>query len=540
LLQLILARYAHIRPEERDSRPLTLVLLGTGIALLWAVHPIQLTSVLYVVQRMVGLSALFTLLGLISYLKGRQRQLNGQRGGVWLMLAGPLGFGVLGVLSKENAALLPGFIVVLEFTLFADEKPWRSWERLSVKFRRALIGALALVLIAVTGYAVNYALPGYSVRDYTMVERLLTETRVLFFYLSLILLPRISQFSLHHEFDVSTTLLTPWTTLPSLLGLIAMFAVGITARKRFPLISLGILWFFVAHALESTIFNLELVHEHRNYLASLGILLTAAQLIVVIGRRFFPRLPWILLPSLVLLFAVTTLLRSQHWSNTTSLAVHEAGYRPDSAYAQTDLGFALAGRGQAQGSIQAMRRAAELNPGDPSPLINMHMLAALMNVTLDPHDQEETLRRLSRISHVTANTSRALQSVNACLLSKCSVLAPHMEQWARTLIRVLRPSVDRSLFNFMLGRALRVQGKTNEAILALVESVHQDRKYLHPLFELAAIYMDLGEIDAAEKILAHLRHVNSTNSYPRNREIEQLANRILALKKARADGATGQ
>lgn len=536
LLRLILARNAHISHEREDRKPLTLVLLGAAIALLWAVHPIQLTSVLYVVQRMVGLSALFTLLGIVCYLIGRQRQLAGKKGGAWLMLAGPLGFGALGMLSKENAVLLIGFIALLEFTLFADERPWRFWKRLPANLRRALIGALALALVAATAYAISYSLPGYAVRDYTMMERVLTQTRVLFFYLSLIVLPSISQFSLHHEFNISTSLLTPWTTLPSLLGLIALMAVGFAARRRLPLLSLGILWFFVAHALESTIFNLELAHEHRNYLASLGILLAATQLVVIIGRRFTPRLPWILLPSLIMLFAVTTFLRSQHWSSTASLALHEAGYRPDSAYAQTDLGFALAGRGQAQGSIQAMRRAAELNPKDPAPLINMHMLAALMRVTLDPRDQEETLRRLSATSYVTANTSRALQSVNACLLSDCSVLAPHMEQWARTLIKVLRPTADRSIFNFMLGRALRSQGKMNEAILALVNAVQQDNKYLHPLFELAAIYMDLGQIDAAETILAHMREVNSRSAYPRDREIEKLANRILALKKTSAEG----
>jgi tetratricopeptide (TPR) repeat protein len=115
-----------------------------------------------------------------------------------------------------------------------------------------------------------------------------------------------------------------------------------------------------------------------------------------------------------------------------------------------------------------------------------------------------------------------------------------MEQWANTLIRVLRPTVDRSLFNFMLGRALRSQGRLNEAIQALAVSVQQDKNYLHPLFELAAIYMDLGQFDAAEKILAHMREVNSRSGYPRDREIEKLANRILSLKKTGANGAVHQ
>ena len=56
------------------------VLAAFVIALAWAVHPLQVSSVLYIVQRMEMLVATFTLLALLAYLRGRLAQRNGRFG----------------------------------------------------------------------------------------------------------------------------------------------------------------------------------------------------------------------------------------------------------------------------------------------------------------------------------------------------------------------------------------------------------------------------------------------------------------------------
>src|SRR6266566_4389028 len=56
----------------------TLPLLALVITSLWALHPLNLTSVLYVVQRMTSLATLFTVLGLLGYTIGRDRMANGK------------------------------------------------------------------------------------------------------------------------------------------------------------------------------------------------------------------------------------------------------------------------------------------------------------------------------------------------------------------------------------------------------------------------------------------------------------------------------
>ncbi len=54
-------------------------------AMLWLVHPIQLTSILYVVQRMTSLATLFLLAGFYLHMIGREH--TGRKGTVLLLLA---------------------------------------------------------------------------------------------------------------------------------------------------------------------------------------------------------------------------------------------------------------------------------------------------------------------------------------------------------------------------------------------------------------------------------------------------------------------
>jgi len=69
-----------------DAADAKLLLAWAAIlTLLWAIHPLQVSTVLYAVQRMEMLAVTFTLLALISYGYGRQRQIRGQNG--WLAVS---------------------------------------------------------------------------------------------------------------------------------------------------------------------------------------------------------------------------------------------------------------------------------------------------------------------------------------------------------------------------------------------------------------------------------------------------------------------
>lgn len=498
------------------------LILASVVALLWVMHPIQLTSVLYVVQRMTELSGLFTLLALICYLTGRLRITENKPGGARLILGGSVFFGTLGVFCKETTALLPAYMLVFELTLFSTEYPWRKWKNLPAKTKGALLISIATAGIAILAWAIHYSLPKYAIRDFSMAERLLTEPRILFFYLSLVLVPRLDQFSLFHDdIELSTSVLSPWTTLPSLVGMVFLLVIAYRVRRRQPLLSLGIFWFFAGHLLESTILPLELAHEHRNYLPSLGPILVVVHFVNAAWMKLQRHWLWGILPLLVLVVAGVSYMRATQWSNDYSLFLYETSHNPNSASITSGFALRLIEVGKYKEGMEAFRRAAELAPEEPSYLLFMNMFAANAGEKFDQAGAEETLRRLAT-GHLTATTGQALQYLGDCVLSWCHSLGPSMELWMKTMLnREDQTGVDRSYVNFLLARSLFSQGKVNEAIKAYNLAHETDKNYLHPLFDLVYLYVRKGDGDKAMETIQRLKEANRTARHPRTAQIEE-------------------
>jgi hypothetical protein len=309
------------------------------VAAAWALHPLNLMGVLFIVQRMESLSHVFVFAGLSLYLLGRQRQLAGRPG--WLpILAGLCGGTVLGALAKESAVLLPLYALLLETCLPALRGRGHA---------RALhwLFVLGLGLPAVLGVA--WLLPkalapaAYAIRDFDMGERLLTEARVVLDYLRWSLLPSLGELSLYHDdYRVSRGLLDPPSTAFALAALAALAASAGWLRARRPLLALGLLWFLAAHALTATFLPLELVYEHRNYFASLGICLALGDVLLLAPRAQGARRIGVLVAALGLLaFAATTHLRAREWSDPYRFASSEAAKHPDSPRATYALAQVL-------------------------------------------------------------------------------------------------------------------------------------------------------------------------------------------------------
>jgi hypothetical protein len=146
----------------------------------------------------------------------------------------------------------------------------------------------------------------------------------------------------HDELPVSRNLLIPWTTLPAIVFLAALLGLGLRLRGRRPLVSLGILWFFAGQLLTATFIPLELVYEHRNYFASIGVLLAVFSLLLGLRRAIvLPLVRGALLAVLLMWFAAVTGLRARDWSDPLRLALVEANRHPDSPRANYEAGRLL-------------------------------------------------------------------------------------------------------------------------------------------------------------------------------------------------------
>jgi len=234
------------------------------VAFLWAVHPIHVTAVTYIVQRMAVMAGLFMLLAMRHYILFRTRP-DCQS----LNLALVILFWMLAVGSKETAVLLPLSIILLELILIGrDEIPPAR--------RRTILWCLfsIFLLTALSMYPGAAALSnGYAQRTFTLGERLLTQPRVIFLYVGLLLYPTSNRYMMLHDVTVSQSPFDPWTTFPAIAGLMILTLTAWQFRHRYPLIAFSWLFFIANHLLEGSFLPLELVFEHRNYLPSVFIFL---------------------------------------------------------------------------------------------------------------------------------------------------------------------------------------------------------------------------------------------------------------------------
>ncbi len=246
----------------------------------WAIHPLFVTSVSYIVQRMTSMAGMFYILSMYLYLKGRTSEKTGNA----IIFFGVSALsGLASILTKENAITLPVSIFLFDLLLIQGVT-----KKTIIKFGKILIFPLLLIVIIGFLYTggLSSAFDGYAVRDFTMGERLLTEPRVILFYLSLLFYPIHSRLTLLYDIDVSTSFFSPWTTLPSIFLILLMIGVAIYLAKRRPLISFCLLFFFLNHLIEGTVLPLELIYEHRNYLPAMLLFVPVAHFIVFVIDYF--------------------------------------------------------------------------------------------------------------------------------------------------------------------------------------------------------------------------------------------------------------
>lgn len=306
------------------------LLIALAVASVWLLHPIQVSTVLYPVQRYVILATFFTLAALIAYTKVRMRPC---RAAPWQALLYVLAFVVcwpLAILSKETAALLPLYILALEFFVFRFATRTHASGYL---FRATLFLFVAIPLVTFSAYFIydNEALlAGYAGRDFDLPERLLTELQVLGLYLKLILIPIPSAMSLYHDnFPIVRE-----ANLSTLFGLgfwLFLILLALQLRKTAPLFGFGIALFIAAHILESTVIPLELVFEHRNYLALLGIALAFYGILNSLSyTRIMKLSTQAAIAFIVLVLALNTAARAHAWSSRDLLIELEYRENPSS------------------------------------------------------------------------------------------------------------------------------------------------------------------------------------------------------------------
>lgn len=336
---------------------------------LWSINPIQTQAVTYIVQRMASMGAMFFILALYHYSYTRLAAKSTQQRLLHLFLCGV--FFLLALGCKENTITLIPTILLTELLLFERNDKFSQSIFSLILITNLILLVVASYFIYRQGYLNSFILP-YGNRPFSIAERLLTQPSILLFYLSLLLFPNPSRLSIDHSFPVSTSIWAPWTTLPAIVCIVFLLTLGFFFRKKAPLVSFAILFYFINHLIESTIIPLEMIFEHRNYLPSMFLFPVLAYglnhiLLFTSNRlRLVHATLVTVIPILLIANGLGTYSRNLVWASEESLWADALKKAPDNARSWAKLGIIYGWNKEKSSenlrkSVALLQKASELN-----------------------------------------------------------------------------------------------------------------------------------------------------------------------------------
>jgi tetratricopeptide (TPR) repeat protein len=193
------------------------------------------------------------------------------------------------------------------------------------------------------------------------MQRLLTEPRIIFFYISQLFFPHPSRLSLEHDVVLSTSIFTPFTTILSISGIILCLLLAYYFRKKEPIVSFSIFWFFGNHLIESTFIPLELIFEHRNYLPSM--LVPLIFVVPAVQSTKFTYLKTCLLIAVIVFSCFWTFERNKVWQYRLAMEADNVQKAPLSARAHTNYAKTLFTINEKSKAMRHLTEALRLKPG---------------------------------------------------------------------------------------------------------------------------------------------------------------------------------
>ena len=341
-------------------------LVAVWVAAFWLLSPIHVSTVLYVVQRMAQFETLFVLIGIYSYLVGRELlEKENIKASVICFIGTFFFFWPLAIFSKENAVLLPFFTAIIELFYLNENSPWRK-KILRIHLILLLLISIVFIILVFTKSA--YLFGAYDVRQFSLYERLLTQSRILFDYIgNILMLPGSSPFGIFHDdYIKSTGLFNPVTTLIAIICWFFILLIPLSGINKKTRIILGGVFFFIAgHLVESSIFPLEMYFEHRNYLPGFGICLSSGFLINYLYNATKLKKCILILSILYLLIAlVYTSNRVANWQSWDNIILASEASHPLSRRTNAGLANLYINKGEVGKAIYYLDIADALDDGE--------------------------------------------------------------------------------------------------------------------------------------------------------------------------------
>ena len=504
-------------------------------SLIWLIHPLFVSTVLYPVQRMTQLSASFVMLGLLFYISLRLIFLKKPtaKSIITLSIGVPL-FTLLATFSKENGALLPLLIFVYEFVIIKQvnnnnltNKVYSYWFIIFIILPTLLISAYFIKI------ALSYDIDN-NIRAFSLYERLLTESRILVHYLYQLIIPHSSTSGIYHDgMTISTSLLSPPTTFLSVIAIGLMIFFSIKIRKNHPLLSLSILFFFIAHIMESGVIMLELYFEHRNYLPSIFLFLPLAN-ILVINKTLKSQYKIALVIIIIFILGALTYSRTSLWGSPLKQSIVWSISNPSSPRTQTILALKLQQKNLYSEAEKIFEQAIKLHPDNLMLRINLFGNRCTQN--------KLTKNDINELNKTIISTKRGNQIIykiiDKLIENQCSNLKlTDIENIIQKLLLMAdnKTSLKLTLFN-LYGKLKLKQNEPDKALSYFKQSLLEEPSYDKVLSQTALLASNQDYTQALE-LLDYFEsiHLEKQNTFLNKMRVyyteEYFKSEIIRLKK---------
>lgn len=432
------------------------------VALVFATHPLHVSSVAWVAERKDVLSGLFSLASLAifaqfaeAYRSHLERRGDGHTGGRalrWYLLLAA-GY-ALCLMSKPMTLPLP--LVMLLMAVWPIPRAHRpGLPRLALSLTPLLLlsgGAIFLYSsVNIASAELNQLLFKSPLAVAQSIVTALASYPARLFY----------PVNLQHLYAIHPGETPTWQIAGSLLLLCATTAAAAAGARRLPFLAVGWLWYLVSLLPVVPLFQSNAAADRFTYFPMIGVTVMIVWCVGEFagGRWLAPRA--LVATAAVIALILTTRTECRFWKDSATLFSHQIELDPRHYFALRDLGIVLADAGEHDKALAKYQAAIDIQPNYPSVYNNMGV----------------SLQALGRREEALVYFAEALRL-------DPSVVAPADDK-------------DKPRLYSDIGVALQRQGRGEEALPYYAEALKLDPSLSTALYNMGAIHLRQGNFDAA-------------------------------------------
>lgn len=490
-------------------------------SIIFALHPININAVAYIVQRMASLATLFVLLALICYISASQSGNRLKAASFYVLSSASI---IAGIFSKENAVMALPLILIYDYVFISKFKGRLVIKKFLFIFGTGLAGialstyflSFNLILRDIFNIFINYNQPltqriWMAIDVYwTPLQHVLTAFRVVSRYILIFFAP-LPQFLVFDwwGFPVSKGLTEPATTILSIIFLATLFVFSLWKMKRFPLLCFGILWYLISISLESFIaVGSDLYFEHRNYLPVSGLIIgIVGQILTAFHGKLKTKTVWTVTAAFCILFGSLTFARNFVWKDSVTLWEDAAKKHPSNIRAFMSAGNAYLKANDFDRAKDYYKEAIkQSNNSKRSSFLNGAVYRLGMTYLFE--------RNFVEAKKLISAMERSIESYNLDILKGFYMAAGGDADSAIGIYEKVLPratGIDIIVVNTLMGDAYREMGRWSSAIEKYNDALKSDPAFAAAYYGIGVSYMAKRNLALANEYFSKTLEIEPNN-----------------------------